>query len=192
MNDLFKNSTQVFNASLVGRQYFLPGSGVTGDFSLGAKLELSLFPMFNAADFFELYAEFMKPRFYTHDALNNEYAWNINSYNVGFNLKIPGRLDLKYFNMGLRMGVGYYWSEARQYNVSSDKSDWRGYAVNFEADFMKYTWFYPLDIFIQYSLYYPTQDFAFNTPDGSINLGKSMFSGLAVGLRLCLWWEEKY
>lgn len=192
LNEIFKNSVQVFNASLVGREFFLPGSGVTGDFSLGAKFELSLFPMFNAADFFELYGEFMKPRFYTHDVQGNEYAWNINAYNVGFNLKIPGRLDLDYFTMGLRMGAGYYWSEAWQYNKGGIKSDWRGYAVNFELDFMKYTWFYPLDIFVQYSLFYPTQNFAFSTPDGTINLGKGMYSGLSLGLRLCLWYEDKY
>lgn len=193
LNELFGNSVQVFNASIVGRQYFLPGGqNLSSDFSLGGKFELSLYPIFNSADFLELYGEFMKPRFLTHDAMDNEYSWNINWYSAGINLKVPGRLDLKAFTMGMRIGAGYYWAEARQYNSGGDKSDWRGYNLNFELDFMKYTWFYPLDIFIQYSLYYPTQDFAFNTGDGTINLGKDMFSGLSVGLRLCLWWEEKY
>jgi len=193
LNELFKNSVQVFNASVLGRQYFLPGgSNVSADFSMGGKFELSLFPIFNSADFLEIYGEFVKPRFYTHDAMNNEYAWNINWYSAGINLKVPGRLDLKAFTLGMRLGGGYYWAEARQYNSGFSKSDWRGYNINFELDIMKYAWFYPLDLFIQYSLYYPTQDFAFNTGDGTINLGRDMFSGLSVGLRLCLWWEDKY
>lgn len=192
LNELFKYSVPVFNASLVGRQFFLPGSGVTSDFSLGGKFELSLYPIFNGADFIEISGEFMKPRFYTEDAFGNEYAWNINWYNAGLNLKIPGRIDLGSFSMGMRIGAGYYWGEARQYNSGYDQSDWRGYNLNFEVDLMKYAWFYPLDLFVQYSIYYPTQDFVFNTGDGSINLGKGMFSGLAVGIRLCLWWEDKY
>jgi ABC-type dipeptide/oligopeptide/nickel transport system permease subunit len=151
-----------------------------------------LFPIFNSADFLEIYGEFVKPRFYTHDAMNNEYAWNINWYSAGINLKVTGRFDLKAFTLGMRLGGGYYWAEARQYNSGFAKSDWRGYNINFELDIMKYAWFYPLDLFIQYSLYYPTQDFAFNTGDGTINLGRDMFSGLSVGLRLCLWWEDKY
>lgn len=192
LDELFKNSTQVFNASLIGRQFFLPGSGVTGDFSLGAKFELSLYPIFNSADFIEIYGEFMKPNFYTKDAQNYDYAWNINSFATGLNIKIPGRLDLDYFTVGMRLSGGYYWSEARQYNSGIDKSDWRGYNLAFELDMMKYTWFYPLDVFIQYSLFYPTVDFAFNTPDGRLNLGKGMFSGLSAGIRLCLWWQDKY
>ncbi len=193
LNELFKYSVQVFNASVVGRQFFLPGDeNVSADFSLGGKFELSLFPIFNSADFLEIYGEFVKPRFYTYDVNNNPYAWNINWYSLGMNLKIPGRLDLKAFTLGMRIGAGYYWAEAWQYNSGNAKSDWRGYSINFEVDFMKYAWFYPLDLFVGYSLYYPTTDFVFNTDSGQINLGKNMFSGLSVGLRLCLWWEEKY
>ncbi|GEM_PF-4095003 len=193
LNELFKNSAQVFNVSILGRQYFLPGeSNVSADFTLGGKFELSLFPIFNGADFLEFYGEFAKPRFSTKDANDNEFLWNINWYSTGINLKVPGRLDLKAFTLGMRMGAGYYWAEARQYNSGFGKSDWRGYRINFEIDLMKYAWFYPLDLFVQYSLFYPTQDFAFNTDNGTINLGRDMFSGLSVGLRLCLWWEDKY
>ena len=190
LRELFKNSVSVFSASVFGKNYFISDSRLEHDITIGTKLEMSLYPIINAADFIELWGEYQKPRFNTVDSMNT-FEWSVNQYALGLNLKVPLRWNLKYFNVGFRGGFGYYWGNSRIYNGPDSKTDWRGYLVNFEMDIMKYTWFYPLDVYFNYTIHYPTKSTVFVTPNEVINLDKNTFTSFALGLRICLWWQDQ-
>lgn len=191
LKELFKNSVSVFSASVFGKSFFISDSRLEQDITIGTRLELSLYPIINSADFVEIWGEYQKPRFNTVE-LSNSVEWNVNQYSAGLNLRVPFRWDMKYFNVGFRGGFGYYWGDSRIYNGNISKTDWRGYLVNFELDMMKYSWFYPLDVYFNYSIHYPTKSAVFMTPNEIIDLNKNTYTCFSVGLRICLWWQDQY
>jgi hypothetical protein len=93
----------------------------------------------------------------------------------------------------LKFGAGYYWGSSELYNVPAENADWRGGIIRAEADFVRYKWFFPVDFYMAYNVYYPDMEMEFNVLEESgVYWGKDTFTSFSIGMRLTLWWHPKY
>ncbi|MFP4527438.1 MAG: hypothetical protein ACLFQX_02735 [Candidatus Kapaibacterium sp.] len=192
----YSNSIPILSVAGLGRQLFLNHGGLEREFSYGGRIELSAYPIIHIGDFMDFWIEYFKPRLSTNlrpgARSDVEMHWNTNLYSAGFNFKAP-KIDLNYLNIILKLGAGYYWGTSTLYNVPAGEATWRGALIRTEVDFVRYKWFFPVDVYLAYQVYYPEEDLSFSLYEESgVYWGKSTFTSLSLGLRLTLWWEPGY
>ncbi len=188
----FRNSVPIMSVSVLGNQFFWKNDFSETDPSLGVRVDFNSLPLLGSSDIFELYGEYLSPRFSTisYDKMKNEIrtSWRSNIYSVGASINFPARFDFDGFSAGIKLGGGYFWGSGRIYNAEQIRSDWKGGNLRFELNLRKYTKFYPLEAYIAYSVYFPNNSFGFNTPNNKSIVAENSLSALSLGLRMCFWW----
>ena len=188
----FQHSIPIISLSLIGNNFFFKNDFVETIPSVGARVDFNSLPLLGSSDIFEFSAEYISPRFSTihFDKVKNEIKtdWRTNFFAVGANINFPARFEFDGFSSGLKIGGGYFWGNSRIYNAENFRSDWKGGNLRFELNLRKYTKFYPLEAFLAYNIYFPSNSFHFNRPEGRIVVAENSLSSLSLGLRMCFWW----
>ncbi|MBI3260122.1 MAG: hypothetical protein HYZ54_11705 [Ignavibacteriae bacterium] len=175
---------------MLSNSVFIPSisaGGIQTDISYGAKAELNMNSLAEYGKYFDIWFAYLMPQIKTNpdpENMNSAWReWNSNIYSIGFNLNLPGIIELKPVKAGIKIGVGHYWGSASSPNISLPEAKYKGQTLNLELNFSKFTTISPASLYFNFGVLFPTRDMIFGDPGQDVNIGKATISTFSLGLR---------
>ena len=161
--------------------------GIQTDISYGAKAELNMNSLAEYGKYFDIWFAYLMPQIKSNPDPENTNSswreWNSNIYSIGFNLNLPGVIELKPVKAGIKIGVGHYWGTASSPNIPLPEAKYKGQTLNLELNFSKFTTISPASLYFNFGVLFPTRDMMFGNPGQDVSIGKATISTFSLGLR---------
>ncbi len=104
---------------------------------------------------FNVWYEYLSPKFYTQYETNSEYrqVWNTNAHSVGGGGKIPISITPN-FKHGINLELGYFWMKGDIVNIPNNSVNWDGINLNLEYYAGVPSCRFPFELFVDLSIYH--------------------------------------
>ncbi len=188
---LIIKTVPVLTGSLSGHNMFTHESPLDSDISFGAGINLALSRLMGYGHHFELALRYIRPRLFIKRDLNWDDSYQeeflVHWFTTGINI-ILWQIPIYPENyIQIKAGGGFFWGETRLPNNPSPKSTLTGQTVNFEIATFRHDIYFPIDIFIGYSLSFPTKNVIFHSPNGNYDYERTLLDELHLGVRFKIW-----
>ncbi len=186
--------TPVFSIGGTANKYYIRDNGIEDKIAFGGQLTFNPEPVFGFGRYFELFGEYIVPRFVTelkNEGIRDSDKWNSQLYTIGLNFKFDNVIDVKDFTGGIKIGGGQFWGNGKLDNVNYGAATFEGQMIRFEMFVRNADISLPLELFFAYSSYFAS-DFVFDSQLQYMDLGEPQFNVLTLGVRLALWKTPVY
>ncbi len=186
--------TPVFSIGGTANKYYIRENGVDDKISFGGQLTFNPEPVFGFGRYFEIFGEYIMPRFTTvqiGEGMPATDKWNSQLYTIGLNFKFDDVIDLQDFTGGIKLGGGHFWGSGKLDNMDYGAANFEGEMIRFEMFVRNADIALPLELFFAYSSYFAS-DMTFDSRMQYLDLGEPQFNVLTLGVRLALWKTPVY
>lgn len=176
--------------------FFHSESFVESQPNVGIKIGLNTAKLFGLGRNISLWYEYQAPRLTTNAGTEenpNDFRWNSHISSLGFSTDFYPVFSTEKISNGLKLGLGYFWSEGSIYNEEFGSYYWEGGRADLEYYIGSNSSRFPFELFISGSLYQSfngNMKFFFGEnvlPEGDVlDIGASIFS-VNVGIRYNFW-----
>lgn len=186
----------ILSISASGNQLFMGNDNINEDISPGVAINFYPKPVLGYGRLFDVWVEYLYPVLNARNSFqlkdNNDkypYEFSTDIISSGINMSIPisELIEVNDFNIGFKLGGGFFWGNARLFNSNVPKSDWQGQMVRMEFNVANYNSSVPMGLYVAYSFYHYSKDLRFNLPEQVLNLGKPWTNNLQIGITVPIW-----
>jgi hypothetical protein len=193
--EISEKPTNLESVYISGFKFFPNTTKLETDVSLSLGLTMALSKLMGYDDLFDIFAEYAQPRFfvtsnpYRTSTRPDREEFTSNMFTLGANLVLlkmkPMPDNLIYF----KVGGGFFWGSSHLPNTFVDNSNWSGETLRFELTTSRSDIYFPLDVFVAYSLNFVTKNI--NLPYIDNNQTSvtqcNLLSNVQLGIKLKLW-----
>jgi hypothetical protein len=163
---------------------------VENDLAPGAIITLNTHPFLKYGKYIDLWAEYINPELRTYTDISDDYremiSWKTNFYTFGVNANFTDLIRTYYFNLGFKVGAGFYWGESDPLNLNIPKANWKGELVRLELNLENQRFNLPVELFGSCTFLFPSKDMNFGVHDNIIPKSET-FQNISIGFRINLW-----
>lgn len=183
------NRIPLITVSGTANKFRLENEYLETDLSPGAMITLNTHPILKYGKYIDLWAEYVNPevRSFHKDISGNmvETNWKTNFYSFGVNANFTDLIRTYYFNLGFKVGGGFYWGESDALNLDIPKASWKGELVRLELNLEHQKLNLPVELYGSWTFLFPSKDMTFNEYYGNITNQNTLYN-ISIGFRINL------